>query len=203
MSIEEMDWNQRYSDRDTPWDKGGPAPAIASLAREGVFQEGARVFVPGCGTGHDVAAFASLSFEVVGLDVSELAIEQARGNYPDLGSSFVLGDLFDLDEGMMASFDVVWEHTCYCAIHPDRRGDYVSAVHRLLKPGGLLVGLFFTDTQMPEGEGPPYETSRDEVVEMFAPFFTLVSEKIPPACYPDRVGREWLMIWKSLDTMES
>ena len=196
MATEEMDWDGRYERNDTPWDKGAPAPAIASLVDEAVFPVGAKIFVPGCGTGHDVAELAGLGYETLGLDISRLAISQAEERYKVPGARFILGDLFDPEWMGEASFDVVWEHTCYCAIHPSRCGDYVGAVHRLLRPGGLLVGLFFTDTQMPEGEGPPYETSRDELINMFASFFTLVAERIPPACYPDRVGREWLMIWR-------
>ena len=196
MAIEETDWDARYEENDTPWDKGEAAPAIARLVSEGVFPEAGRIFVPGCGTGHDVAEFAGLGFEARGLDISQLAVAQAKELYQVPGAVFELGDLVNPDGGDEASFDVVWEHTCYCAIHPSRRGEYVESVHRLLKPGGLLVGLFFTDTQMPEGEGPPHETSRDEVVAMFSSLFSLVSERVPPACYPNRVGREWLMVWR-------
>ena len=55
MATEEMDWDARYEQEDTPWDKGAPAPAIAKLVDEAVFPEGGKIFVPGCGTGHDVA----------------------------------------------------------------------------------------------------------------------------------------------------
>lgn len=196
MATEGTDWDARYAEDDTPWDKGEAAPALPFLVRDGIIPENAAVLVPGCGTGHDVALLAELGMDVLGLDISGLAVAKAGKNYPHHKCAFRVGDLFDPDLGE-GPFDVVWEHTCYCAIPPSRRDDYVGAVHRLLKPGGLLVGLFFTDTQMPEGEGPPHETSRDEVVRMFSPRFSLVSERQPPACYPNRVGREWLMVWRN------
>ena len=36
MAIEETDWDARYEENDTPWDKGEAAPAIARLVSEGV-----------------------------------------------------------------------------------------------------------------------------------------------------------------------
>jgi SAM-dependent methyltransferase len=196
MVIDGTDWDARYAVNDTPWDKGVAAPALSHLVRDGLFPEGVMVLVPGCGTGHDVAELADLGFETTGLDISNLAISQAETNYPQHRGAFMTGDLFDPELLKAEAFDVVWEHTCYCAIPPSRRGDYVESVFRLLRPGGLLVALFFTDTQMPEGEGPPHETSREEVVEMFSSHFGLVSEQKPPACYPNREDREWLMVWK-------
>ncbi|MFK7909719.1 MAG: methyltransferase domain-containing protein [Akkermansiaceae bacterium] len=196
MVIDGKDWDTRYAKNDTPWDKGAAAPVIPHLVRDGFFPEDAKILVPGCGTGHDVAELENLGYQVTGLDISKLAITQAKNTYPQQVEAFLMGDLFDPDLLQADSFDVVWEHTCYCAIPPARRGEYVGSIHRLLRPGARLVGLFFTDTQMPEGEGPPHETSRDEVVEMFSPYFKLISEQSPPAYYPERESREWLMVWE-------
>lgn len=199
MPKQEMDWDSRYKLGDTPWDKGAPAPVIAWLLEKGQVPEAAGILVPGCGTGHDVARFATGGRRTLGLDISTRAITMAKKQYSNPNAEFRVGDLFDPECLQGKTFGLVWEHTCFCAIDPATRRDYVSAMHRLLKPGGSLIGLFFIDTQMPPGEGPPFETSRTEVVDLFSPRFTLVGEGEPSVCYPGREGREWLMQWQRGD----
>jgi len=196
MTEKKMDWDARYLTGDTPWEKGASAPALTHLVREGVFPVKGTILVPGCGTGHDVAYLANAGFETHGLDVSQIAIDRAQKTNAVERASYLHGDLFDLELNIKSTYDAIWEHTCYCAIHPSHRSDYIDSVSRLLRPEGIFVGLFFTNTQMPIGEGPPYETSRGDVIEMFSPNFTSIMEQKPQACYPGREGREWLMIWR-------
>ena len=52
-----MDWNRRYEENDTPWDKGEAHPVLRDmLARDAL---SGRVLVPGCGAGHDVRELAA------------------------------------------------------------------------------------------------------------------------------------------------
>ena len=46
-----MDWNLRYEEGDTPWDKGGAHPVLADMLSRRPFS--GRVLVPGCGRGHE------------------------------------------------------------------------------------------------------------------------------------------------------
>ena len=195
MTLQETDWDGHYEQGDIPWDEGGAAPVLVGLLDDGVFSEGSSVLAPGCGMGHDVALLAEAGSLVTGLDISAMAVDAASKRYPVPHAKFEVGDLFDPEWAAGRVFDRVWEHTCFCAINPSQREDYVESMYRLLKPEGLFVGLFFTDTGVPFEEGPPFETSRDEVVELFSSRFTLVSEGLPSASYPSREGREWLMQW--------
>lgn len=55
-------------------------PALKELIEEKKFEipTDGQILVPGCGRGYDVAFFASLRREVVGLDVSEKGVAAAR-----------------------------------------------------------------------------------------------------------------------------
>lgn len=194
-----MDWDQRYIEQDTPWDHGMAAPAIAEVQHREAFAPGTRVLVPGCGLGHDARAWADHGCVASGLDISPVALQKAEQRY-GAGDAleWLLQDLFEPAWAPRGAYEVVWEHTCFCTLAPEIRNRYVDAVAALLAPGGLLCGLFFTDTGMPAGEGPPFSVSNGEVADLLEGRFVLQWEKAPERAYDSRQGRESLMCWKRL-----
>ena len=52
---EAMKWDELYQAKETPWEKGAPAPPLLEWLRMRGPLEG-EVLVPGCGHGHDVRA---------------------------------------------------------------------------------------------------------------------------------------------------
>ncbi len=190
-----MDWNLRYAEGDTPWDKGGAHPVLRDMLVHKALT--GRVLVPGCGSGHDVRALTRLGLDVVGLDVASLAIDLAR-NHPSAGSEgYVHGDLFDLPDDLRGSFDGVFEHTCFCAIDPSRRTDYARAVASALKPGGRLLGVFYTDPGN-EDDGPPHGVTAEELDGFFRRDFRLLEEYLELPTFPGREGCELLRLLERL-----
>lgn len=194
-----MDWNARWIEGDTPWDKGAPAPPLLEFLKsdEGSHLSGADVLVPGCGSGHDVRALAEHGAKPIGMDVSKKALEYA-GSFQAVGNeTYVLGDFLEWTDG---SYDAIWEHTCFCAIDPARRRDYAEAAARLIRPGGHLIGVFFLNPWDPgeEEQGPPFGATREEIQAYFGTRFALKSEKIPETAYAGREGREWLVRFERL-----
>jgi len=73
----DLEWQRRYEESDTPWDKGMPAPALVNFLRQQPIS--GRVLVPGCGRGHEVREIGRQpQTSVVGLDISPTAIAQAK-----------------------------------------------------------------------------------------------------------------------------
>jgi len=187
------DWEAQYQKSETPWDKGAPSPGLVDfLAHESVT---GRVLVPGCGAGHDVRALAAAGAEVLGLDVAPSAIRAADAYARAGREHYELADLFALPNHLREAFDWVWEHTCFCAIDPSRRADYVAAVHGALLPGGRLLAIFYLDPgNVSPDEGPPFEVSIAELDLLFLPHFVLEREWLPEHAYPGREGREWMRV---------
>ena len=186
-------WEQAYQDNFTPWDRGEPSPALVDFFER--HEITGRVLVPGCGVGHDVAFLVSRGLDAVGLDIAPTAIERAKVRYPELAERFVLGDLFELKD----QFDAVVEHTCLCALPPTWREKYREAVAGLLKPGGRLIGVFFINPEMDEGEtGPPFGISEAELKALMAPRFELVESYVPHTAYPGREGREMIGVFRKV-----
>lgn len=204
------DWNQHYLEGDTPWDKGEAAPPLLEWLAAHPDEPAGRILVPGCGLGHDVRALASHrpGAEVIGLDISPLAVERARGIPPAGRERYVAGDFFRIGQGgsetsgLAGAHDWIWEHTCFCAIDPAMRADYVRSAHAALVPGGQLLGVFYLDPYDEEhrpGEGPPHGATLEELDELFAGGGLFVREEsyVPGKSYPGREGRERVILWRA------
>jgi len=187
----ESDWERRYQTGDMPWEKGAPSPGLVDFLNELPKDPREVVAVPGCGTGHDVRAWASAGFEAHGFDLAPSAIQLCREK--SKGVSNVHYELADfLHDQPPRPFDWVFEHTLFCAIEPSQRDEYVQAVQRWLKPAGQFLGVHY---MIPDTEGPPYGTTRDELLRRFAPHFELLKEWVPRS-YPNRTGLELMLWWR-------
>ena len=105
--------------------------------------EGKRLLEVGCGIGIDTVALARRGFDVTAVDLTEAAIEIARGRAADLGLAidYRVGNCEELAYPE-SSFDVVYS---FGVIHhtPDMRGA-VREVHRVLKPGGVAYIMVYS-----------------------------------------------------------
>lgn len=175
-----------------PWEKGEPSPGLVDFLASHAGLKKGDVLVPGCGTGHDARAWAKAGFNVTGADLAPSAIQlcKERTAAAGLKADFMLGDF--LSDPPTHLFDWVFEHTLFCAINPDRREDYVRAVSRWLKPKGQYLAVNYL---IPDTDGPPFGTTRDELVARFSPHFDLLEEWVPRS-YPNRTGLELMLWWQ-------
>lgn len=152
------------------------------------------MLVPGAGKGHDARLFARHGFTVTAVDFASGAIEEMRRlTDPEAPLDILQADFFALPIELDGIFDYVLEYVTYCAIDPARRADYADMVQKLLKPGGLLIGLIF-----PLGDfkgGPPYAVSPEQLIADLTPRgFQLLQREFPADSIRPRKGREELLI---------
>lgn len=196
----ETDWEEHYRADFTPWDKGAAAPPLIEwLSRQPEHLAGP-VLVPGCGTGHDVRALAASmpAAEIIGLDLAPTALEKAEKFTRAGRESYRLGDLLALPEDLRGVFSLVWEHTCFCAIDPAKRDDYVRGVFDALASRGALLAVFYLDPYDDEhqpGGGPPHGATIEELEARFvgSGLFSIREAYVPAISYPGREGLEYFM----------
>lgn len=139
-----------------------------------------RVLVPLCGKSVDLEWLAVHGFDVVGIELSEMA---ARGFFEERGFSparrelgpfiefshgnvaILVGDFFAASTDLLGYFDGAYDRAAMIALPPDLRARYVEKLRSLLRPQAklLLVTLFFDA----EG-GPPFSVSNENVRAAYA-----------------------------------
>ena len=155
-------WTDLYAGGGDGWELRQPAPPLVDFVERTPPPRG-RVAVPGCGRGHDVRYLAGHGYDAVGFDFSPPAVAQATSlaKTERVTAEFVQRDIFTLDRDFPHAFDGIWEYTCFCAIDPRRRTDYVRTMAAILKPGGWLLACFFPMRR--RAAGPPFPVSEHEV----------------------------------------
>ncbi len=186
-----MNWEEMYRKGETFWDKGAPSPPLKQYLER--FPLRGRALVPGCGRGHEVALAIQHGLDATGLDVAPTAIAEARAAYPDLADRFIAGSLFDPPEEMRAAFDLVLEHTCLSGLSPALRAEYRRGIDLVLRPGGLLIGVWYMNPDLDPGEtGPPFPLSEPDLTALFADGYQIIDDYIPDTAFPGRESRERL-----------
>ncbi|MFZ0487118.1 MAG: methyltransferase domain-containing protein [Arenicellales bacterium] len=158
-------WEERYENRNTPWDRGETNPALIDWLSTGIPEPPAAVLVPGCGRGHEVLELARRGFSVTGIDLSERALDElnARLRRESLEAELVAADLLGW-EPPRGPFDIIYEQTCLCALLPRQWKDYEVRLRQWLKPGGLLLALFM---QSGKTDGPPFHCALPDMQRLF------------------------------------
>ncbi|MCB0320447.1 MAG: class I SAM-dependent methyltransferase, partial [Bdellovibrionales bacterium] len=98
----------------------------------------------GCGVGRLLRAALSKYLEVIGIDVSEVALKKAgeflKGTH---GLRLIPGNGLDLSEVVDSSVDVVFSFAALCSIPTPIIARYLLESNRVLRDGGLLRLQFY------------------------------------------------------------
>ena len=188
-------WDDSYAGNvPPPWDIGRPQPAFLRLAGQGLLA--GHVLDAGCGTGEHTLLAASSGADALGIDGSTLAIEQARGKAAERGieARFEVADALSLaDLGL--SFEVVIDSGLFHVFDDDSRARYVASLASVLRPGGRLYLMCFSDRQ--PGEFGPRRVSQDELRAAFADGWSISAIQadtfdLNPGVFDDTVAQAWL-----------
>src|ERR1051326_6993741 len=85
-------WDRFYQEGRMPWDAGGVPQALKSFLVDPTLP--GKVFVPGCGSGYEVRAFAEKGFDVVAIDISPTAVNITQSRIAPYCANIILGDFF-------------------------------------------------------------------------------------------------------------
>jgi SAM-dependent methyltransferase len=221
-------WEARFASGDTPWELSRPSTvlfeALEALRQEIGSFKGLRALSPGCGSGADALELVARGLDVLAVDWSSLATAKLKERYREISGAkagvrgrldVFKGDFFKLplECGFSQSFDLVCEHTFFCAIDPARRGEYVEVLAELLKSGGYLVGNFFVVASEVELSAileakksklelfnPPFVILREELLKLLTSKYFELTE-LRPAKVGEaerRVGIEWIGSFRRL-----
>jgi cyclopropane fatty-acyl-phospholipid synthase-like methyltransferase len=160
-------WDDAYNTQaPAPWDIGRPQPAFARLAGQGLLS--GRVLDAGCGTGEQVLLAATHgASDAIGVDVSARAIARARQKAAERGitARFEVGDALHLSR-LTAPVDTIIDSGLFHVFSDSDRAEYVASLASVLRPGGALYLMCFSDKQ--PGDFGPRRVSAAELRAAFA-----------------------------------
>jgi thiopurine S-methyltransferase len=138
---------------------------------------GDTIFMPLCGKAHDIDWIAQQGFQVVGIELSEIAIESffSEHNLPyqqfeserftlrkSGNISLIQGDYFDLQQEDLSACKMVYDRASLIAIDEANRSRYCAHMLSIVPQSTdqLLITLDYDQAQM---QGPPFAVSAQEV----------------------------------------
>jgi SAM-dependent methyltransferase len=146
-----------------PWDIGRPQKALVDVADRIT----GSILDAGCGTGDNALYFASRGHKVTGIDFLAEPIKRARQKAAERGltATFLVMDALALTD-LPEVFDSAIDSGLFHVFSDDDRRRYVAGLASVLKPGGRLFLLCFSNDE--PGEQGPRRVSRQEIETAFA-----------------------------------
>jgi SAM-dependent methyltransferase len=162
-----------------PWDIGRPQKAFLDVAD----RISGSVLDAGCGTGENALYFAGRGCQVTGIDFLEEPIRRARRKAVERGlpATFLVQEALTLKD-WTERFDNVIDSGLFHVFDDADRRRYVEGLATVLKPGGRLFLLCFSDEE--PGEQGPRRVSRKELYDAFAEGWVI--ESVEPSRYEVR-----------------
>lgn len=175
-------WHDRWKNQDIGFHQGDTHALLSKYWPRLELASDAPVLVPLCGKSLDMVWLAQQGHRVIGVELSERAIDDffaERGLTPAARTtgSFIVksagsyelwcGDFFELPRAAVAEIAGVYDRAALIALPPALRKRYAATLAALLPPQArmLLITLEYQQTQM---SGPPFSVPRDEVRALFA-----------------------------------
>jgi SAM-dependent methyltransferase len=155
-------WNENYASGTLPWDTGRVESALADFVQSGAVAPG-RALDIGAGRGTNARWLAERGFDVLGVDIAPLAVEQARERTTGAIAARCRFEARDfLADPPAGPFAFVFDRGCFHVFdNAADRERFAANVARVLAPGGVWLSLIGS-TEGPAREmGPPRRSARD------------------------------------------
>ncbi|MCS4249220.1 thiopurine S-methyltransferase [Pseudomonas sp. BIGb0164] len=173
--------------------------------------EGSKVLVPLCGKSLDLMWLASHGHRVMGVELSEQAVEAfftEQGLTPRISQqgAFTVyqadqvelwcGDFFALGAGDVADCTALYDRAALIALPPLMRARYCEHLSNVLAPGcqGVLITLDYDQTQK---AGPPFAVTDEEVKVLLGERWALAELE-----EQDILAESWKFVQDGVDRLE-
>lgn len=193
-------WLERWRAHQLGWHRDDVNPLLIEHWPSLEVESGARVFVPLCGKTLDMGYLAGEGFEVLGCELSSIAVGEffeeagiACESSPEgrfvrhQGGAITIfeGDVFDLDESLLRGVAAVYDRGSLIALPPNVRRPYAEHLMRALPQSAhtLLLSLEYDQSRI---GGPPFSVPEKEVQAIYGgsheviKLITEETEEVPP-----------------------
>jgi len=179
--MKEEFWHQRWQLNEIGFHLDHEHPELLQNFNWLAARGGETVFVPLCGKSLDLIWLAKQGLQVVGVELSPLAIEaffREQGQQPEKRTEGELtlwqsgairiyeGDFFKLQSEQLQGARLVYDRAALIALPPEIRRDYARRITELTPTGGrmLLVTNHYRQHAM---QGPPFSVTATDVEGLY------------------------------------
>ena len=182
--MEHQFWHEKWETDDLGFHQEDYNPPLLRHWRGLGVPAGSRVFVPLCGKSKDMLWLAQQGYQVLGVELSEVAV-QSFFNEHDLDAAqdrvgpfiryqsgriqILCGDFFLLTPDLLHDVVAVFDRASLIALPPAMRSRYVDKLKALLQP--VVKTLMLTLTHAEDlFSAPPHAVYDDEVRALYQPW---------------------------------
>ncbi len=186
-------WHQRWQEGRIGFHQDEVHPALPEYWDYAPHGASGVVFVPLCGKSNDMVWLAKQGWQVVGVELSAVAIEDffaAQGLVPErseINESLALyeagayrlycGDLFHLHRDQLAEVCAVYDRASLVALPEPMRHRYAFHLAQMLSPG---VSMLLISLEHEKPKGPPFSVEQEEIQWLFGANFELsLQDRLP------------------------
>lgn len=178
-------WHRRWQKNEIGFHLTDPHPFLQKFFPLLQIQPRDTIFVPLCGKSPDLVWLREAGLEVVGIELSQTAVEAffAENDLPGQwthktlipfceaeGYKLYRDDFFNLSATALSGISAYYDRGALVALPPEMRIRYAAHLSALIPPAGriLLIGYGYDQR---ETKGPPFSVSQRELGELFAENF--------------------------------
>lgn len=175
-------WLARWEREEIGFHQEEVNPYLCQYWQELHLAHGSIVFVPLCGKSHDMAWLNKQGYQVVGVELSSIAVQaffKENGYTPHHSTSgkferyeangiyILCGDFFELSKDDLANVNALYDRASLIALPPEMRERYTRHLMNIL-PHAAKILLITVDYPQTEMTGPPFAVSSREVEALYS-----------------------------------
>ncbi|BFM09168.1 thiopurine S-methyltransferase [Halioxenophilus aromaticivorans] len=173
-------WHQRWQTNEIGFHEAVPNPMLTQYLGRLPIAPGDTVLVPLCGKSHDLTWLTQQGYQVVGIELSKLAVEayfEQINQTPAIDEldnftryrgeqiTIYVGNFFDVTADIVGTINAIYDRAALVAMPRDMRKEYAKHLLAIsAKAPKLLVTFEYDQSIM---DGPPFSLSEQEVREHY------------------------------------
>lgn len=179
-------WLERWQNNQIGFDQPEVNPFLIEHFNKLGLVQGQRVFVPLCGKTIDIQWLLQQGYQVVGVELSEQAIQQlfqllgltpqvsAVGTFKLYQAAHIdiyVGDFFQLDNVLLGHVDAIYDRAAFIALPESMRLDYSRHLTTISHTAPqLLVSIEYDQNIV---AGPPFSIEEEEISQHYAALYSI------------------------------
>lgn len=173
-------WHQKWERGEIGFHQAQANPLLVKYASQLNLVPGSRILLPLCGMTIDISWLLGQGFGIVGVELSQLAIERLFdalklepqinpvGNllhYRAQDIDIFVGNFFDLSAEQLGRVDAIYDRAALVALPEAMRRQYASHLTTLTEAAPqLLITFEYDQSQM---TGPPFSVPQPEIERLY------------------------------------